>query len=257
MDPSRRETLLARLDAIGASLATTGTASALIGLGSVGCELERLDDYSDLDFFVVVEAGQKKRYLDSLAWLSTACPVVYRFRNTPDGYKFLFEDGIYGEMAVFELDELRQVPYAPGRIVWRRAGFDKTIATPPSRPQHKEQPPVEWLLGEALTNLYVGLCRYRRGEKLSAFRFIQQYAVDRVLELAHLIGLESTVPTDMFDPLRRFEQRYPSLSGDLPELMQGYNHSPESAAAILALLQRHFPVDQAIEKAIRELLDST
>jgi lincosamide nucleotidyltransferase B/F len=256
MHPSRRDTLLARLDAIGASLATTGTALALIGLGSVGRELDRLDDQSDLDFFVVVEAGHKNGYLDSLVWLSAAYPIVYRFRNTPDGYKFLFEDGIYGEMAVFMLDELRQVPYAPGRIVWRRAGVDETIATPPSRPQHKKPPPVEWLLGEALTNLYVGLCRYRRGEKLSAFRFIQQYAVDRVLELAHLIGLESTVSTDMFDPLRRFEQRYPSLSIDLPELMQGYNHSPESAAAILALLQRHFPVDQAIEKAIRELLDS-
>ena len=39
-------------------------------------------------------------------------------------------------------------------------------------------------LGEALTNLYVGMAREKRGEKLSAMRFIQGYAVDRLLELA-------------------------------------------------------------------------
>lgn len=41
--------LLARLDEIGRSLIQSGHAIALIGLGSVGEELHRLDEYSDLD----------------------------------------------------------------------------------------------------------------------------------------------------------------------------------------------------------------
>ncbi len=49
-----RERLLKRLDDIGRSLAGRPDALALIGLGSVGRELERLDDYSDLDVFVIV-----------------------------------------------------------------------------------------------------------------------------------------------------------------------------------------------------------
>ena len=31
---------------------------------------------------------------------------AYTFRNSADGYKFLFTDGIYGEMAVFGPEEL-------------------------------------------------------------------------------------------------------------------------------------------------------
>ena len=48
-------------------------------------------------------------------------------------------------------------------------------------------PSPEWSLGEALTNLYVGLSRLRRGEKLSAMRLIQYHAVDRILELSEKI----------------------------------------------------------------------
>ncbi len=43
---------------------------------------------------------------------------------------------------------------------------------------------MDWLLGEALTNLYVGLQRELRGERLSAMRFIQGYALDRLVALA-------------------------------------------------------------------------
>jgi hypothetical protein len=38
-----------------------------------------------------------------------------------------------------------------------------------------------------LTNLYVGLGRFHRGEKLSALRFIQHHAVDRFLELTEQV----------------------------------------------------------------------
>lgn len=49
------QALLNRLDAIGHSLEKSGHALALIGLGSAGVETERLDSYSDLDFFAIVE----------------------------------------------------------------------------------------------------------------------------------------------------------------------------------------------------------
>ena len=87
--------LLTRLDDIGRTLEKSGHALALIGLGSVGVEIERLDAYSDLDFFAIVEKGYKRQYLDNLDWLSSLCPVAYSFRNTEDGYKLLFQDGIF------------------------------------------------------------------------------------------------------------------------------------------------------------------
>ena len=112
--------LLNRLDEIGRSLERSGHALALIGLGSVGVELDRVDSFSDLDFFVIVEEGYKRAYLDSLKWLSDIHPVAFSFLNTEDGYKLLFEDGIFCEFAVFAPDELKNIPFAPGRIVWKR-----------------------------------------------------------------------------------------------------------------------------------------
>src|SRR5512137_1753520 len=94
--------LLSRLDAIGRSLERSGHALALLGLGSVGLETDRLDEFSDLDFFAIVEDGHKARYIEDLDWLSAACPIAYHFRNTVDGHKLLFSDGVFAEFAVFE-----------------------------------------------------------------------------------------------------------------------------------------------------------
>src|SRR6266699_425965 len=111
--------LLERLDAIGAAVKDSGTALAVLGLGSVGVETERIDDYSDLDFFVIVKPGFKARYLDSLDWLAAISPLAFSFKNTLDGYKALFEDGIYCEFAVFEPPELSNIPFAKWRLIWK------------------------------------------------------------------------------------------------------------------------------------------
>ena len=251
---SHRDRLLQRLDDIGRSLAGRPTALALIGLGSVGRELERLDNYSDLDFFVIVESDHKPAYIADLSWLSAAHPLTYVFRNSTDGHKFLFADDIYGEMAVFGPEELAKAAYAPGRFIWRREGVPESWAAPAAWPPRRAPVEVDWLLGEALTNLYVGLARFRRGEKLSAFRFIQQYAVDRVLDLVAINGEAADAVADVFDGPRRFERRYPALAPTLPAFMQGYDRCPESAAAILDWLAASFPIDPVMKREIEILI---
>ena len=47
------------------------------------------------------------------------------------------------------------------RVVWKREEISDTIAVPVKQSSPSTHP-VEWLVGEALTNLYVGLGRYRR-----------------------------------------------------------------------------------------------
>ena len=247
------QSLLRRLDEIGRSLERSGHGLALLGLGSVGLELDRIDAYSDLDFFAIVEEGYKQAYIDSLEWLSDVHPIAYRFHNTVEGYKLLFADGIFCEFAVFELDELRSIPFAPGRIVWKRSGMPDTLGHPVSQtiPTSKRDP--DWLLGEAVTNIYVGLQRDKRGEKLSAMRFIQSYAVDRLLELVEIIETPKQAHRDPFVNERRFEQRYPGLVSQLSLCTQGYQRNRESALAILEFLEKHFAVNEAMAKEIRAL----
>jgi hypothetical protein len=243
--------LLARLDAIGTALQASGRGLALLALGSVGVETERLDAYSDLDFFAIVQAGSKQAFMDDLGWL--AAPIAYSFQNTVDGYKVLYEDGIFAEFAVFEPGDLAAIPFAPGRVVWKATEFDEALVA--ARVRTPGKPSLEHALGEALTNLYVGMGRYRRGEKMAAMRLIQVYAVDQVMRLAPYIEPDQPVLRDQFAEERRFEQRFPGIVAHLPDFVQGYARSPESARAILAFLSAHFEVNAAIKARILELCE--
>lgn len=246
--------LLQRLDDIGLSLANDDDALALIGLGSVGQELERLDAYSDLDFFVIVRPGAKDRFLEHTDWLEAAAPVVFRHRGTGDGLHVLFADGIYAESAVFTVAELGRAAYTPGRIIWKQPWVSDDLATPAARPAPPHGWTVEKLLGEIQCNLYVGVQRFRRGERQAAAREVQLYAVDRLLQLAAYVESEQTTHVDPFANTRRFEQRFPQMAAHLLDFQQGYGRTPESAAAILDFLSARFELNAAMVAAIRELL---
>ena len=247
------ELLLKRLNEISASLSRKNTALALIGLGSIGVDIGRLDPYSDLDFFVIVKPGSKPQYLEDLSWLTNIAPVAYYFANTQDGYKLLYEDGVFCEFAVFADDELANAVFAPGRIIWKAAGVDDAIRIPKHSPTKPPQQSTEWLIGEALTNLYIGLQRDHRGEKLSALRFIQGYAVDRILELSERVEIPTSTAGDQFSLERRYELRFPGITKLLPEFLQGYEKNRESALAILSFLDKHFEINASMKAAVLRL----
>ncbi len=240
------------MDAIGQSLCASGHALALIGLGSVGLDTQRLDAWSDLDFFAIVQPGHKARYIQQLDWLAAAHPLAWSVQNTADGHKALMADGVLCEFAVFEPAELDTIPFAPGRVVWKQPGVSDCIAVP-RRPMPSAALPDEtWIVGEALSCLYVGLQRWHRGEKLSAARFVQGHALDRLIELDAL--RHTPPPGDPFNRERRLEQRQPALAAELPLLVPGYEHTPEAARALLhALRQRGAVIHPVLGDAILRL----
>lgn len=250
------EQLLARLDDIGAALRQSGHVQALVALGSVGLERHRLDQYSDLDFFVIVDPGHKARYIDSLDWLEAAHPLAWHFRNTVDGHKALSSDGVFCEFAVFEPQELDAIPFAPGRVVWRRPDVDESIAVPRRPVPESRLPEDAWIVGEALSCLYVGLQRWHRGEQLSAARLVQGHALDRLIELdaRRVASAASPASVDPFNRERRLEQRRPDLANELPRLVPGYSSTPDAALAILAALERRgASVDPSMKQRICDL----
>jgi hypothetical protein len=247
--------LLDRLDRVAEVLRDRGDALALLGLGSVGRDLERLDEHSDLDFFAVVEDDAKGDYLRRVDWLESAAPVAFSFPNTVDGRKVLFHDGVYAEYAVFTLAELRQAAYAPGRIVWRRADAPDGLDVP-LRPPPADEPDVPHQVNEAMTNLLVGLHRDARGEVLSALRLIQVDAVDRVL---HLLELEADDPgsrQDVFARERGVERQHRGRDLPLAEMVPGYGHNGRAARATVSWLRAHCPehLDAALLAAVEDLV---
>lgn len=247
-----KQLLLERLDEIAESLSKTPNALALLGVGSIGIELDRMDEYSDLDFFVICKEGFKERFIENLDWLESICFVSYKFRNTEDGYKVMFQDGVFCEFAVFEPQELKNISFSGGRIVWQSEEFDTEIGISANLPVDKAVD-IDFSIGEALTNLYVGLCRYHRGEKLSAYSFIQIYAKDRVLELVTTIEKPQDIKKDVFNITRRFEYRYPNQSAILSKILVGYDNIPKSAEAILEFLDSNFSINTEIKNKILEL----
>jgi hypothetical protein len=247
--------LLQRLDAIGSALSVRSDALGLLALGSVGRETDRLDAHSDLDFFVVVRTGAKARYIASLDWLTAARPLMWHFQNTVDGHKALMDDGVFCEFAVFEPQELEHIPFAPGRWVWRHADLDPALMASRVPLPSGDLPDAQWLVGEILSNLIVGLQRLARGETLAAMRLIQVHAVDRLLQLA-----ERTAPSAARDPFaleRRVEQRHPALRTVLAVAIRGYSASPSSALAILDWLQEGQAVPAGVAAHIRALAQAT
>jgi hypothetical protein len=247
------QTLLGRLDAMAAVLQEDPAALGLLALGSVGVETARIDAWSDLDFFVVVRPEAKSRYIADLSWLSRTHPLAWSFRNTVDGHKALMDDGVLCEFAVFAPAELGTVPYAPGRWVWRRDSLDAAGAHP-KVPMPGPHDPA-WLLGEALSNLMVGLMRHARGERLAAMRMVQVFALDRVLALAPQ-PQDAHTEADPFNLDRRLEARCPELATQLPSWASGYGGTVAAARTMLAWLQQGHAVPAVVAARINALADA-
>ena len=253
---TKKELLTLRLTEIANSVEHSVHALALIALGSGGPEIGRLDNYSDLDFFVIVENGYKNDYLNDLNWLKSVSTLVFQYRNTIDGYKILFQDRVFCEFAVFEKHELSGIPFAQGRVIWKRNDVEESIATPAKDySPHDKSTSVEWLLGEVLTNLYVGLSRYCRGEMLSATKLVQEIAVSRVIELYELSAGKLQNNNDPFASERRIEQRYPEFASMLPKFIPGYKNTRGAAKEILSYLSMKYPLNGEMYSAILELCE--
>ena len=246
-----------RLQQIAYALEQSGQALALLGLGSTGLESSRMDTYSDLDFFAIVRPGSKQKFIQDLFWLEQCAPVVYRFQNTPDGHKVMFNDGVFCDFAVFEPQELANIPFAHGQLIWQHMDFDSTVCEPNSTWGHYHRNPNRnWHLQEALCNLYTGVCRYKRGEKLSAMKLVQQLAIDHILDLIYLDQPFEQTMIDPYMPDRRVEAQFQGIEDLIAGFCLGYNHTLESAENILDWLQQHYTVSVELAEQIRYLIRS-
>jgi hypothetical protein len=118
-------------------------------------------------------------------------------------------------------------------------------------PQARE---AAWLVGEALSNLLVGLQRFRRGERIAAMRMVQVYVLDRLMELIDLreAGAEGVRP-EPFNADRRFEFRHPDRAALVAAYAVGIDATPRAAMALLSALQEMADVLDAMARQIEML----
>jgi lincosamide nucleotidyltransferase B/F len=244
-----------KLTEIGQSLAASPAALALLGLGSAGVERNRLDEYSDIDFFVIVQPGWKQHYLQKTEWLETKSGIDWIFQNTVDGFKIYWNDEVFGEMAIFEPSELPNIAFTAGLIVWSVDDFDNRIVQPKNLINSKIRS-VEYLQNELLSNLFVGMSRFRRGELLSAWRFVQVHALNLAIEIKQIdLPKEITAQIDPYDLDRRIELNFPESANLANEVLLGISKTPQAAQRLLDWLMRSGFVENKLTNKVQQLID--
>ncbi|CAN5547756.1 hypothetical protein BH10CHL1_BH10CHL1_12250 [soil metagenome] len=214
---------------------------ALVAIGSLA-QPTRIDQWSDHDFWVITTTAAQADFLADLSWLPDPAAIVLTLRPAQSYYTVLYTSGHMAEFAVFGPQDLDR-----GRLTHYRMLFDKAKITPQiaalaTAVQQDQQRSYDAssTFAHFLITLCTGSAHAMRGEGLSAHTYIFQYALDALLKLiVHSIPPEQTDLADPFNPRRRFEQLYPTLSTTLALWL---NLPPAVAAGhMLDLAERLWP----------------
>ena len=220
---------------------------ALIGAGSAGADISRMDQYSDIDFFLIVEEGSSADFINDNSWFGRDVSIVFAFRDTDHGNKVLLENGVFLEFAIFTEVELSLYGIPGLSTIWSKPGF--------ALPNFSEKVAVErelsYYVNQGLSNLLIGALRLKRGERLAALAMIERHALTNFL-IAYRMKNHLKIE-DPFNIERRAER---TLGVEFARLLQGYEKLEESLAEILNFAERNFEVNRPIAEAIRELLNN-
>jgi hypothetical protein len=218
---------------------------ALVGAGSAGADFTRMDEYSDIDFFLIVEDGFSFDFINDNSWFGRELPIAFAFRDTDHGNKVLLENGVFLEFAIFTEGELALYGIPGLRTIWCKPGF----TLPSFSASHAPEREISYYVNQALSNLLVGALRMRRGERLAALVMIERHGLTNLL-IAYRTKNNLKIE-DSFVIERRAEL---TLGVDFAGLVQGYKRLEGSLAEILNFAESNFEANTAIIQTIRSLI---
>lgn len=209
----------------------------LIFLGSAAA-IERCDQYSDQDFFLVVQNGSGESFRQNLNWLPNRDSIAFSPRETAHGLKVVYANGDLLEFAVFEDSELELAAANDFRVVLDRQNLTERMAAIAKRSAPKTFD-FEANFELLVSLLLIGIGRARRGEKIAATQHIY-FALNHGLQLIRHSNPKFKSAEDSLNPFRRFEIDYPELGQQINELLQS---DPETAGRqLLELLIKELPL---------------
>ncbi|WP_243229774.1 hypothetical protein [Microbacterium sp. CIAB417] len=236
-----------RYDALSRGLAEGVAATpgmlGLVLLGSASDDARfRRDEWSDHDFFAVVEPGRGTMLRSDLSWLPERDRIVLTAREGEIGFVALYDDGHVFEFAFAEAAELAGAQAREATVlVDDAAGTTATlIAEARERAAGSDRLDPANDVRLVLVKLLIGTGRVRRGEVLNGGAFIRQWAVVHLVRAVRgRCAGATSASRDTIDPVRRFEQDYPDWASRIAEAVA---QEPERAArALFALLRELEP----------------
>lgn len=203
------------VDALVAGVARRPDVRGVVLLGSAA-DTARADEWSDVDLWLVVDEGSQDRYREDLSWLPGHEDVVVVARETEHGRAVVFGDGSYVELAVASPADLTVFRATQARVVLDRGGVAEAVAAITVAPAPRDRELARRALAMLCGRLLVGVGRARRGELVSAGRFVRELAVGELLvALRQLRPPADEAVLDPLDPTRRIERAYPTAAATL------------------------------------------
>ena len=149
---------------------------ALVGIGSLA-QPERVDRWSDHDFWVITTAEGQAHFLADLSWLPNHSAIALALRPAPEYYTILYTTGHVAEFAVFALTDLTHGQLDRYWMIFDKNNVKTQIQAIYERTRDKQQTDAVRTIGHFLVTLCTGAARDARGERLSAHTYIFNYAL--------------------------------------------------------------------------------
>jgi hypothetical protein len=208
----------------------------IVGLGSTASSGREPDRWSDHDVWIVVRDGEQERFRSHVGWLPDADQIAWWHRETEHGLSVLYRSGHLVECAVFAASELSVARANLAAVLLDRGGVaDRIAALQAHTAATIDRPATEWLLGQLLAALVVGVSRWARGERLSGHYRL----MDGVRHLVRLLAVHAPPSRpdllDDLDPVRRIEDAWPATGAELDRIVS--LPVPEAAPRVVDLLR--------------------
>lgn len=210
----------------------------IIGLVLVGstAETERVDEWSDHDFFVITESNEQEPLRTDLSWLPNSEEIAFWFRETEHGLKVVYKSGDILEFAIFDCDELGRCTVNHHRLAYGDEAVQRALSIAKDR-----LPKV--VTGDDLSDfrhflsvLVIQVGRARRGELLTAGQGIRGTAATALLKVLTR-QLPYDPQLDTLDVSRRFEFAHPIIGKIIADALA---QQPEQAAMnLLTISDEH------------------
>lgn len=200
----------------------------VIGLVLVGstAETDRVDEWSDHDFFVITKSGDQESLRQDLSWLPRSEEIAFSLRETEHGLKVLYKWGGVLEFAIFDPAELRACTVNHYRLAFGDVEVESALAEAAGRLTQivKGDDVSDFRLFLSVLVIQVG--RARRGELITAGNGIRGTATMALLRVLTR-RLAGDCQLDRLDVTRRFEFAHPVIGMAISSALA---REPEEAA---------------------------
>lgn len=208
---------------------------------------------SDISFTVVVENGNKTTLLDDLSWLSDIQHIAFKYQCSDNSFRFIFSDGVYCHLSVIEESEFSATTNDLS-CLWSRRPLESALPKLLRNNSEKNSNSMAWLLGEVCTHLLTGLRCWNKGDKLSAFYYVQHHALGHLLSLIDI--WEAEQQSQSVSVTGHLENFPPNAAKCVPQFALGYDHTPQAAKAMLDYIEQHQHINFFLKDQIQNLLGS-